>query len=264
MRAIVPSSGAWRSASAVTVPRPLKRCESPPFRPALEPPSKAISPPSTRALAPLTMKPRCEKSTRPLAAAEERRVGRHADVVAGQREAALDDRLAGRDSGTLSPSLSSAAPVADAAASALPVQRPTGVTSTKRSMSASGPRAVPSMSRRGAAAELGDAALHAAPLDVADLRPRGADVERRAIDDELARRRGERRPRLARAPAPRRARPTPARPARRRRSRPRPWRRCGSRRRARPSASWNGKSQRSPRTRKVALAIVPSRTAPAT
>ena len=82
------------------------------------------------------------------------------------------------------------------------------------------------------------------------LRLRVADLERRAVDDELARRRRERRPRLARRAAPPRPPPAPARRARRRRSRPRPWRRCGSRRRARPWRRGTGKSQRSPRTRK--------------
>ena len=55
---------------------------------------------------------------------------------------------AGRASGIARASLSSAGPVAVVAASALPVQRPTGVVSTKRSISASGPRAMPSMSSR--------------------------------------------------------------------------------------------------------------------
>jgi hypothetical protein len=45
--------------------------------------------------------------------------------------------------------LRSADPVALAPASALPVQRPIGVASTKRSMSVSGPRATPSISSRG-------------------------------------------------------------------------------------------------------------------
>ena len=105
---------------------------------------------------------------------------------------------AGRDNGTLSASLSSAAPVADAAASALPVQRPTGVDVDEAQHVGERPaRSALDVEAR-AAAELGDAPLDAAPLDVADLRPRGADVEGRAIDDDLARRRGERRPRLAR------------------------------------------------------------------
>jgi hypothetical protein len=64
-------------------------------------------------------------------------------------------------------------------------------------MSASGPSAVPSMSRRGRR-RARDLSLDAAPGDVADLRPRAADVERRAIDDDLARDRRQRRPRLAR------------------------------------------------------------------
>ena len=59
----------------------------------------------------------------------------------------------------------------------------------------------------GLAAELGDAALDRAPLDAAELPLGGADLERRAVDDQLARGRGERRPGLARG--------------RRRRSRPR-------------------------------------------
>ncbi len=144
----MPNSGAWRNASAVTVPRPLKRCESPPLRPALEPPSNAISPPSARALAPLTTKPRCENSTRPLAPARSGVSLVMRTSLPASARLPLTTVSAGRDSGTLSASLSSAAPVAVIAASTLPVQRPTGVASTKRSMSASGPRAVPSMSRR--------------------------------------------------------------------------------------------------------------------
>jgi hypothetical protein len=87
---------------------------------------------------------------------------------------------AGRDSGTLSASLSSAAPVAVAAGERLAgpaadrrdvdEAQHVGERTTRRALDV----------EAGAAAELGDAALHAAPLDVADLRraARMSSVER--------------------------------------------------------------------------------------
>ena len=144
----MPSSGACRKPSAVAVPRPLKRCESPPLSPALEPPSNAMSPPSACALALLTMKPRCEKSTRARAADSSGVSGVTRTSLLASTTLPLTIASEARASGISSASLSSAGPVTLAAARALPVQRPIGVTSMKRSMSASGPRAVPSIARR--------------------------------------------------------------------------------------------------------------------
>ena len=185
----MPSSGACRSASAVTVPRPLKRCESPPLSPALEPPSKAISPPSVRALAALMVKPRCEKSTRPFAADSSGVSGVMRTSLPASASVPLTIESPGRASGMFSASLSSAAPVAVVAG-----ERLAGPATERRDVDEAqhvGERAARGAVdlEAGAAAELGDAALDAAPLDVADLRPAAADVERRAIDDDLARRR---------------------------------------------------------------------------
>ena len=250
----------WRSASAVAVPWPLKRSAPSPC----EPPSKLdVAAEHPRARAADREAAAAVKSTAPLARRQQRRVGRHADVVAGQRDAALD------------------------AASRRPrraARRARASARRRRSPLRRGERlAGPAADRRGVdeAQHLGERAARRA-LDVEARRGRRARdarparrlqstppsapgalriSSRRAIEDQLAATLRERRPGESPASA---GRDAAARPARRRRSRPRPWRRCGTRRRAPTCASWNGKSQRSPRTRKVALAIVPSSTAPAT
>ena len=122
------------------MPLPLKRSDPS----AASPPSKLASPPSKRAVAPTTVKPLWLKSTRPLAAPSSGLSGLMRTSLPARVRLPFTVAAEASNSGMLKPSFSSAGPLALLCASTLRVQVPTGEVLTKRSMSASGPRAWPS------------------------------------------------------------------------------------------------------------------------
>ena len=139
-RASGPSSVARRSPSALTRPWALKRTAPS----GCEPPSRATSPPNSRAVVPTSAKPRWLKSTRPRESASS---GVSA-VIRRSLPCSVSAPLMVVSwwcaSGSASVNCRSAAPVAVLTSSDLDSQPPTGVTRTKRSISATGPCAAAS------------------------------------------------------------------------------------------------------------------------
>ena len=157
------------------------------------PPPKLTSPPSTRALARATEKPFCVKSTRARVAPSNGVSGVSRRSLPASVRLPLTLLWSGSSSGIVNPSLSSAGPVAVVAVSASPSQPPIGVVLTKRSISASGPRPLPSTVST-ACSRFGIppcTPFHSTPPSSA---PRVADRQRQAVDDQFAADMRQRRP----------------------------------------------------------------------
>jgi hypothetical protein len=109
------------------------------------PPSKLASPPSTRAVVGPTLKPPWVKSTLPRALPSSGVSGEMRTSLPASTTLPLTVDARTSNKGMLKASFRSATPLPLASASALWVHSPTGETLTKRSMSASGPRPLPSI-----------------------------------------------------------------------------------------------------------------------